>query len=132
MNSKKTILPSLRNTEWRTLKIETNKINQVLRYIITNNVTELNELIYAEAKLVFEKTGKEQGKNLKPGWEIRLETQMKNLRKWTKMIKQRKMLEYAETERKRQHEKKKTEQLEEINQKVLAKEGRLKRYRQRQ
>ena len=41
------------------------------------------------------------------------------------------MLEYVGTKRKRQHEKKITVQLEEINQKVLAKEGRLKRYRQR-
>ena len=30
MNSEKTILPSLRNIEWKTLKIETNKINHIL------------------------------------------------------------------------------------------------------
>ena len=42
-------LPSLRNIEWRTLKIETNKIDQVLTYISTN-IIELNELIYAGAK----------------------------------------------------------------------------------
>ena len=57
MNSKKTTLPSLRSTEWRTLKIETNKINQVLPYISTNNITELNELIYVGDKLVCEKIG---------------------------------------------------------------------------
>ena len=57
MNSEKTILPSLRNIEWKTLKIETNKINHVLPYIPTNNITELNELIYAGAKLVYEKIG---------------------------------------------------------------------------
>ena len=57
MNSEKTILPSLRNIEWRTLKIETNKINQVLPHISTNNITELNELIYAGTKLVCEKIG---------------------------------------------------------------------------
>ena len=56
-------------------------------------MTELNELIYAEAKLVCEKIGipsKSTKKKSKPGWEIRLETQIKNLRKQTKMIKQRK------------------------------------------
>ena len=98
MNSEKTILPSLRNIEWRTLKIETNKINQVLPYIPTNNITELNELIYAEAKLVCEKIGiplKSKEKKSKPGWEIRLETQIKNLRKQAKMIK-KKTLEYTE------------------------------------
>ena len=57
MNSEKITLPSLRNIEGKTLKIETNKINQILPYIPTNNVTELNELIYAGAKLVCEKIG---------------------------------------------------------------------------
>ena len=57
MNSEKTILPSLRNIEWKTLKIETNKINNILPYIPMNNITELNELIYAGAKLVCENIG---------------------------------------------------------------------------
>ena len=33
------------------------KINQVLTYISTNNITELNELIYGGAKLVCKKIG---------------------------------------------------------------------------
>ena len=57
INSEKTILPSLRNIEWKTLKIETNKINHIQPYIPTNNITELNELIYAGAKLVYENIG---------------------------------------------------------------------------
>ena len=57
MKCQKTTLPSLRNTKWRTIKKETNKINQVLPYISTNYITELNELIYAGAKLVCEKIG---------------------------------------------------------------------------
>ena len=57
MNSEKTTLPSLRNIEWRTVKTETNKINQVLPHISTNNITESNELIYAEAKVICEKIG---------------------------------------------------------------------------
>ena len=60
MNSEKTNLPSLRNIEWRTLEIETNKINQILPYISTNNITELNELIYAGRKLVWRKLGSPQ------------------------------------------------------------------------
>ena len=43
MNSEKTTLPSLRNMDWRTVKMDTNKINQVLIYISMNNVTEINE-----------------------------------------------------------------------------------------
>ena len=57
LNSEKTTLPSLRNIEWRIVKAETNKVNQVLTGISTNNITELNELIYAGAKLVCEKIG---------------------------------------------------------------------------
>ena len=96
-------------------------------------MTKLNELIYAEAKLVCEKIGipsistKKQSKS---GWKIRLETQRKNLRKQAKMVKQKhpgicgKRMEKTTRE-------KITVQHKEINQKVLAKEGRLKRYRQR-
>ena len=54
LNREKTTLPSLRNIEWRIVKEETNKVNQVLTYIPTNNITDLNELIYAGAKLVCE------------------------------------------------------------------------------
>ena len=57
MNSEKITLPSLRNMEWRIVRAETNKVNQVLIYTSTNNITELNELIYAGAKLVCEKIG---------------------------------------------------------------------------
>ena len=80
MSSEKTILPSLRNIESETLKIETEKINHILPYIPTNNITELNELIYVGAKLVCEKIGipsKSRKKHSKPGCEIRLETQIK-------------------------------------------------------
>ena len=38
MNSGKTTIPSLRNIEWRIVKAETNKVNQVLLYITTNNI----------------------------------------------------------------------------------------------
>ena len=93
MNGKKITSPSLRNIEWRTVKTETEKVNQVLTYLSTNNITELNELIYAGVKLVCEKIGipsKKHEEKIKTGWEIRQETQIKNLRKLTKMIKQRK------------------------------------------
>ena len=57
MNSEKTTLASFRNIEWRKVKTETNKINQVLPYISTINITELNEQMYAGAKLLCEKIG---------------------------------------------------------------------------
>ena len=132
MNSEKTILPSLGNIEWKALKIETNKINHILPYIPTNNITELNELIYAGAKLVCENIGipsKSKKKQQKPGWEIRLESQIKKTTKTSPNDEERSW-------NKRGGEKEKatwgkiTVQLEEINQKILTKEGRLKRYQQ--
>ena len=76
MNSEKTT--SLRNIEWRTVKTEMNRMNQVLPYISTNNITELNELIYTGAKLVGGKieissksTKKNQKYNGKFDWKCR-------------------------------------------------------------
>ena len=90
LNSQKTTLRSLRNIEWRIVKVETNKVNQVLTCISTNDITKLSELIYAGTKLVCEKieipSKITKGKS-KPGWEFQLETQIKNLRKQLKMIK---------------------------------------------
>ena len=85
MNEKMTTLPSLRNIKWRTVETETEKIKSSSNiYINKKKITELNELIYAGAKLVCEKIGvplKSMNKKSKPGWEIRLETQLRNLRK---------------------------------------------------
>ena len=74
---------------------------------------------------------KAQRKNAKPGREIRLEKQVKNLRKQAKMIRQKKDAGTCRDKKEKATQGKITIQLEEINQKVLAKEGRLKRYRQR-
>ena len=134
MNSEKTTLPSLRNIKWRIIKAETIKVNQVLTCISTNNITELNELIYAGAKLVCKKIGipsKSTKEKSKPGWEFRLETRINNLRKQAKMIKQKKDAGIIRNRKEKTTQEKLTIQLEEINQKVLAKKGRLKRYRQR-
>ena len=49
-------------------------------------------MIYAGAKLVCEKIGvpsKSTKKQSKPGWEARLETQIKIFRKQAKMVKQK-------------------------------------------
>ena len=65
--------------------------------------------------------------NSKPGWEIRLETQIRNLRRKAKKITQRENARTYRDEKGKTTQVKQTIQLEEINQKVLAKEGRLKR-----
>ena len=87
MNSEKTTLPSLRNIEWRIVKAKTNKVNQVQTYTSTNNITELNELIYTWAKLVCKKIGissKTTKEKSRLWWEFWQETQIKNLRKTAK------------------------------------------------
>ena len=55
MSEKKTTLCSLMNQDWKTVKSETEKINELLTNILTNNITDLNDFIYAGAKLVSEK-----------------------------------------------------------------------------
>ena len=65
-------------------------------------------------------------KMAKLGWEIRLEMQRRNLRQQANMIRQEKKVISVDKEEKIQRQQK--TQHEEINQKVLAKEGRLKRY----
>ena len=84
----KDYLSNNKNIEWRTVKTEPIKINQVLPYISKNNITELNKQIYAGVILVCEKTSfssKKHEEKTKPGGEIRLETQIKNLRKQAKL-----------------------------------------------
>ena len=64
-------------------------------------------------------------------WEIRLKTPIENLRKQAKMIKERKATRTRRDKKELAAQEKIKIQLEEINQKILAKEGALKRYRQR-
>ena len=83
----KTTLPSLRNQDWKKVQVETEKVNKLLKYIPTDNITELNELIYAGAKLVSDKIETPQrnsNRNAKLGWEMRIEVQIKKLQQKAK------------------------------------------------
>ena len=54
-----------------------------------DKITELNELIYAGAKLVGDKIDISQrnpNKNTKSGWEMRIEGQIKKLRQQAKLL----------------------------------------------
>ena len=81
-SEKKTILPSLRNQDWKTVKAEMEKINKLLTVISTNDITELNELILVRVKLVCEKISvslkKNTNRNSKPKGEIWLESVTKS------------------------------------------------------
>ena len=68
----KTTLLCLRNQDWKTIKVEGEKINKLLTHL--NEITELNELIYEVVKLVCEKIRvplKNTNKNLKLGLQIK-------------------------------------------------------------
>ena len=73
MSEKKTKLPSLRNQDWT----EPEKVNDLLTNIPTNDITELNDLIYVGVKLNCEKIGaplKTTDRKSKSGWELRQES----------------------------------------------------------
>ena len=115
ISEKKTLLPSLRNQDRRTVKFEIEKVNDLLTNIPTNETMELNDLTYAGAKLVREKIGfslKTTVWKSKPGWELKLESQIKRLQQ-ERILKQS-IKKSDETEKARQLEHKK---LEETNQK---------------
>ena len=57
MSGKKIALSSYRKQVWKTVKAETEKLNELLTTDSTKNITKLNELIYAGAKLVCAKIG---------------------------------------------------------------------------
>ena len=95
--------------------------------ISTNNITELNELIYAGVKLVCEKIGipsKITKEKSKPGWEFRLETQIKKKRKQLKVIKQKENAGINRNRKESTTQEKLTIQREKIYPKVLVKDWR--------
>ena len=93
MIENKIALTSLRNQDWKKPWVETEKLMKLLPNILIGNINKLNELIYAVAKLVCDKIGVPQGnsnKNTKPGWEKRLEGQIKKLRQQAKVLRREK------------------------------------------
>ena len=68
MSEKKTKGLSLKNQEWKIVKSETKKNEQIINTYLNEHITELNELIYAGAKLLCIKIGVPQNntyRNLK-------------------------------------------------------------------
>ena len=82
--SEKVTLKSERNQNWKNVTEETEQVNKLLKYIPTDNSAELNELIYEGIKRIGdEKKGIPQrnpNRNIKPGWQMRIERQIKKLR----------------------------------------------------
>ena len=66
---------------------------------------------------------KKTNKNSKPGWEIKLETQIRNLRQLEKMLRQKKNARIGCDEKIKATRLEHTIKQEEINRKILAKKG---------
>ena len=127
ITEKKTTLPSLRNQDWKKVKVENGKVNKLITNIPKCCITELDMLIYSGAKLVSDKIGvliRNQRKNAKPGWEIRLERQIKKLQLQAKGVRREKYVRIYWDKKTRT--KKSLKVREAINQNILAKEGRIK------
>ena len=87
LGSERTRIPSLKSYKQKNLKEKTKEVNDILRLIHTNNITETNNLAYTGARLVVElmeikipqnKPSKRQP-NQTP-WKRRLEKQLTELR----------------------------------------------------
>ena len=75
------------------MKVKTEKVNKLFANARTSGITEVNELIYAEAKQICDKIGiprRNPNRNTKPDSEIRLEGQINKLRQRAKMLSQKK------------------------------------------
>ena len=132
MTEKKTTLLSIWNQDWKK-SVETEKVNKLLPNIPTSNITKLNVLTYAEPKLVSDKIGVPQrnpNRNTKSGLKIRLEGQVKTPRQQAKVLeKQNEVMICWDEKTKTNQQISLTMQLEDINQKILTKYGKIKRYR---
>ena len=76
MSEQTTTFQSLRNKDWKKVKLEIEKANKLLQHILTDSNTEMNELICAGGKLFRHKIGilqRNPKRKTKPGREMRLE-----------------------------------------------------------
>ena len=87
IGTERTKIPSLKAYNQKKLKEKTKEVNEILRSVRTNNITESNNLAYAGARLVVElmeirihpKNLTKQHQNIPP-WKKRLEQQLTELR----------------------------------------------------
>ena len=74
----------LRNVDRKTLKQHAAKVNGILKYIPTKDITDMNNLLLAAGRVVQMKVGmkrNENGKAKEPLWKRRLRSKMSGIRK---------------------------------------------------
>jgi len=136
------VLPPGKKTENKKLLHVTNKVDALLKFIPTNNITETNKLIYSAAKLILnildvKLIKKEKGKK-DPPWKHRIEKKIQLLRKhlsWIKEIREGRLRDEGkryEIERKHQLLQNGTAATEEkIKQRIQANTAKIRRYEKR-
>ena len=75
---------SQRNVDHKTLKQHAAKVNGILKYIPTRDITDMNNLLLAAGRVVQMKVGmkrNENGKAKEPLWKRRLRSKMSGIRK---------------------------------------------------
>ena len=87
LGSERTRIPSMKSYNQTKLKEKTKEVNDILRLIYTNNITETNNLAYAGARLVVElmeiripQNNPSKRQPNQPPWKRRLEKQLTELR----------------------------------------------------
>ena len=100
MSEQTITLPSLRHQNMKKVLVETEKVNKYCNISQVDNITELNELIYARTKLVNNKiciSLRNANINTKPGWEMRT----RNTNKETAINKQKNVKHKKKNNRKK-------------------------------
>ena len=131
------------------LQQETAKINRVLKYIKTNNITETNKLIKGVSIVVAENLGikvdrqndmgtRQRGKNQEPWWKRRIQSDIKKIQSEISILQRKERAElrtdskYTRLKEKYNIRRKGTEVvMEELKQRLKAKRPKVIRYEQR-
>ena len=91
---------NLRNIERKRLKEKVDKVNKVLAFIETKDITHTNELLLAAGRVVAKRLGvkpKQRSRGSVPWWKKRLEGQVTQLRKDISRLERMKSVELSNT-----------------------------------
>ena len=127
----------------KTLKVQTDRVNDAIKYFKSKSITEMNDLIKAASAWAAEQIGSKKrdyrGKN-EPEWKRRIEGDIKKLRQDLKLLTRDLKRELGSKKKQKMKElyekyisKKKGLKtvIEELKQRMLAKSAKVKRYEQR-
>ena len=144
MDSKEiAFFPGLKKVDRKKLADITKKVNEVIGDIRTVSITETNDLVYASSVFIARKIGlrstsSEKREPKEPWWKRRIKTSISEIRKHINVFERKKRGEklkrekYAELERKYRVKVKGLDVvIEELKQRLLAKNHKLMRYEQR-